>query len=170
MVLNQLRRMILLFLKPIFKLVLIRNKNFNKIAYICKGNICRSVFAEFYSKKRFPKLYCESYGTLNLKNRQSPAKIKKAALSLKINLNNHRSSIFKANKIKKGTLIMCFDLDNYCSILKTDMRLIKNTVLLSIYGEKLYEIEDPYRKPIKEVIDNFKQIKYYIDKIKRVKN
>ena len=157
---------ILLLIKPLNIIIKEKIRKSKKIIFVCKGNICRSAFAEFYTKNQLKKVEIESCGTLDLKSRPSPDKAIQAASLFNAKLSNHMSKVFDIERVKRKTLIICFDLENYFSIIKINPKLIIKTILLSIFGDSFREIEDPYRKDYKNFVVNFKTIKELIDVIK----
>lgn len=113
----------------------------NAIVFICKGNICRSPFAEYYLKKDRPELEVHSAGTYSTPNRLSPVNALLAAIKTgNISLQTHRSKYFLSVKTTKAPLYVVMDRENYFDLLT-----------LGIDGERIRflcdsDIEDPYGK------------------------
>ncbi len=112
------------------------------IAFICKGNINRSAFAEYYVKKMHTNYTVTSYGTVFEENRLSPVNAIEAAAQWGINLDTHRSKYLTQKAISDTELFIIMDKINF-----TDL------CLLNIPANKIFllnkeGITDPYSHEI----------------------
>ena len=88
------------------------------ILFVCKGNICRSPFADSYARKVFPASFTiESCGYYPIDNRPCPDRAVHAAEELGVDLGNHRSKLATGELLNKATLILTFDEEDRKTIL-----------------------------------------------------
>ncbi len=83
----------------------------HKIVFVCKGNICRSAYAEFYAKKVLPdtSLEIESCGIDVDQGLYSPATAIEAAKSRGVDLSKHRSKGLMHCDIERANLILAME-------------------------------------------------------------
>ncbi len=132
------------------------------IAFVCKGNICRSPFAEVYAKKinRFHTFY--SFGTIAHENRLSPINAINAALQLNTSLAEHTSKYLKQEIIRGIDEFIIMDKINYFDLVKLGVPINK------IKFMSQNEIVDPYKKSAEIFVDTYSTIKNILDqKIKQ---
>jgi len=137
----------------------------NKILFVCKGNICRSPFAQYYSQKVFPKsIEISSSGYYSKIGRKCPKKAIKAAKEFGIQLENHRSTLVTEDLIKEAQVIYIFDEENR-QILNSLFPFAKNKIFLlgSLNENSPKIISDPYSKEFFQYKITFKLISKYID-------
>ncbi|MEL6823818.1 MAG: hypothetical protein AAFP70_18835, partial [Calditrichota bacterium] len=150
------------------KKLLQENANVN---FICKGNICRSPFAEFYLKKRFEEngmnsIRITSVGTLQKENRQSPEFAIEAADSFGVDMREHRSKIITEDDIRSYGLLFVMDTELYDRVLE---RFPAAKDKLFFLGEmesgypKTVEIIDPYGSKVGNFKKIYKQIIRSVD-------
>jgi len=143
-------------IKPVLKAHWDKCKN---IAFVCKGNICRSPFAEMYAKKINANKTFISVGTINLIDRFSPVNALKAANILEVDLSSHQSK--HLNDIDKSA-IECFivmDKLNYTELIEYNIPESKLFFLSN------HQIADPYKKGISEFGEVYTEIKKCLDKL-----
>ena len=80
-----------------------------RILVVCKGNICRSPFAEAYLKRRGPGLEVESAGHYPAEGRESPPAACEAALRFGVDLSRHRSRVLTRGQVEWADLILIFE-------------------------------------------------------------
>jgi protein-tyrosine-phosphatase/predicted ATP-grasp superfamily ATP-dependent carboligase len=81
-----------------------------KVLFLCKGNICRSPFAEAVLRKQ--SVECASAGYFPKANRSSPDAGIEAAKSFGIDLSKHHSIVVDTELMKWADLVFVFDLEN----------------------------------------------------------
>ncbi|MGH1362022.1 MAG: hypothetical protein ACRBF0_00605 [Calditrichia bacterium] len=132
------------------------------VNFICKGNICRSPFAEFYLKKRFEEngmnsIRITSVGTLQKQNRQSPEFAIEAAASFDVDMRSHRSKIITQNDIDSYGLLFVMDTELYDKVLEEFPNAKEKLFFLGEMADgypKVIDIIDPYGSKV----GNFKRI------------
>jgi protein-tyrosine-phosphatase/predicted ATP-grasp superfamily ATP-dependent carboligase len=134
-----------------------------KIAFVCKGNICRSPFAELFAKKVNPKHEYFSFGTYLINNRMSPMNAVRIASKFGIDISNTRSSCFALETGLEMDCLIVMDKINYFDLLK-----------LGVPKEKIYflssrNIKDPYGKGENYYEGIYSQIAVAIEKIFKTK-
>jgi protein-tyrosine-phosphatase len=110
----------------------------NRIGFICKGNINRSAFAEFYLNKKYPGYSIRSYGTIFKEKRLSPVNAVKAAEKTGIDLNIHRSKYLSDVNIKETDVFIIMDDTNYWDLIK------RNVDRNKIFRLNAKNVSDPY--------------------------
>lgn len=130
------------------------------VLFVCKGNICRSPFAEHYARRVLPNhVEIDSSGTYPHDDRSSPAEAVEAARPFDVELSNHRSSILSAEQVQRADVILVFDEAN----------LNRVRSLFPEADEKLYrlgaiapggsvELHDPYGGDLEAFSDSYRRI------------
>jgi protein-tyrosine-phosphatase len=93
-------------------------KTANSILFLCKGNICRSPFAEELAKSIWPEKRIESAGTYPDGDRPSPPHAIEAANEFGIKLERKRSRVASAKLFAQFERIVIFD-DEQAAWLRT---------------------------------------------------
>ena len=116
------------------------------LMFVCKGNICRSPFAERYllgKTNQFKRL--DSCGYFPKSGRPSPENAAIAASQFGVELSPHRSAEISAAALESSDVIFVFDYENYHTVRSQFPRAKSKVFLLSwINEESPGEIEDPY--------------------------
>ncbi|MCP4353995.1 MAG: hypothetical protein GY795_51775 [Desulfobacterales bacterium] len=88
------------------------------VLFICKGNICRSPFAELYLKflLRQKHIEVESTGLIKKTMRKSPENAVEAARSFGVDLTEHRSKTLSQEVIDKFGILIVMDTDQFQKI------------------------------------------------------
>lgn len=81
------------------------------ILFLCKGNICRSPFAEMAARAAWPDKVIASAGTYQKAGRPSPAEAVRSARALGIDLQEHRSRFATGATLAAHDLIVVFEPD-----------------------------------------------------------
>lgn len=142
-----------------------------KVMFVCKGNICRSAFAEIYFNNKMPEIKTVSCGYYHKANRSSPKHAVEAAALLNIDLSNHKSKLITENLIQSVDLIITFDKDNITSIcaLSPDAKNKIYPLRCMVNDEFLY-INDPYNKSLDFFTNTFGIIGSALDNISNSNN
>ena len=93
-------------------------KHARSILFICKGNICRSPYAEYYLNKKLREqsiygLTVSSTGFINKYGRKSPIIATEVASSFGVNLLSHRSTVIEKDLVEQHDIIYVMDGDLY---------------------------------------------------------
>ena len=118
------------------------------VGFVCMGNICRSPFAEYYSRKFNPAHQYFSFGTANSENRMSPVNAVKAAESFGVDMTGFSSSTYDAQQVKSADYIFVMDKQNFVTL--KEMGVSEGKIFF--LGDE--EIEDPYGKSL----ENFSRV------------
>jgi len=89
------------------------------VLFVCKGNICRSTFAQYYAKKVLPNsVEIKSAGYYPEKERVCPVEVVEAARELGVDLSAHRSDIITEEMVRQAQVIFTFDEENRRSLIR----------------------------------------------------
>ncbi len=127
-------------------------RNASSVLFICKGNICRSPFAELYARTRLPNIRISSVGLLPASGRSSPNAAIEAAAARNIDLSLHRSRVLSEQDLRSHDIIFVFDVDQFRAIkrlAKTRKMNEKVFFLGSLDTHRGLAIADPYGKDLK---------------------
>jgi len=141
------------------------------ILFICKGNICRSPFADRLAKKMFDdtlrhKVAIDSAG-LDVKSPcPSPQNAIEAAAGFGIDLQDHRSKPFKAEMVHDFDMIVAMETGQYKALAKNSAASHAELFLLPFFenknmhpsGYERYNLADPYGKSLEEFNRCFQRI------------
>lgn len=88
------------------------------VVFLCRGNICRSPFAEGYLKLKVQsgeigKLEVMSAGTYPQEQRESPEVARLVSDEFGVDLNCHRSRVLSSELMKWAGVVMCMDARDY---------------------------------------------------------
>jgi protein-tyrosine-phosphatase/predicted ATP-grasp superfamily ATP-dependent carboligase len=85
----------------------------HSVLFVCKGNICRSPFAEHYARGVFPpRIAVSSCGYYPVMGRESPREAVLAARSHGVDLSRHRSRPLSARALRDADIVFVFDEEN----------------------------------------------------------
>jgi len=133
-----------------------------KILFVCKGNICRSPFAEALVRKAGYD-ECRSAGTENY-HIGKPADVTaiEVAKEFGIDLTSHVARQVQQDDIERAEHIIVMDIENLNrlnELLGETLKGLPPTNLLGEYLRKgVVDIPDPYRKSMEEYRKSFKLI------------
>jgi protein-tyrosine-phosphatase len=130
------------------------------LMFVCKGNICRSPFAELAAKRWLDRagifqVDCSSSGLEAVPGTPSPREAVEAASELGVLLTQHRSTTYALELAGAGGAIVVFEVGHFVQ-LRRHRTLRERVLLLPLFlpremtgwGYRRVAIEDPYGKPI----------------------
>ncbi|HWP65304.1 MAG TPA: ATP-grasp domain-containing protein [Candidatus Limnocylindria bacterium] len=136
------------------------------VLFVCKGNICRSPFAEAYLRSRLNgrAVHVHSAGYHPKRNRPCPAEAVAAAHELATDLAPHRSRILDAAMVQAADAIFTFDQENFTTVLARhpDARH-KVHQLSALAGGDAAEIRDPFGGTIDDFRRTYDRIRRALD-------
>ena len=128
----------------------------SRLVFVCKGNICRSPYAEM--KVRSLGLDAISGGLSTLEGSPANASAIKSASYRKIGLEKHRANLLKSITINETDLIVCMEPHQLSQFSKANSIDCQST-LLGLWGHrKKPVIIDPYGKADSFFDDCFEEI------------
>ena len=136
-----------------------------RILIVCKGNICRSPFAERYLRDKLPAtVEVSSCGYYPTTGRPSPENASAAARNFDIGLTNHRSQVIDEDDVNRSDLIFVFDEENRHE-LRQRFRSARNRIFLigSLNPNGPLYINDPYGEPVDQFHRTYLAIKQALD-------
>jgi protein-tyrosine-phosphatase len=136
-----------------------------RILFLCKGNVCRSPFAERYARLVLPPEWSvTSAGHLDRPGRPSPAEAYTAALQLGVDLLNHRSKVVTRQLFEDADLILAFDEEQLDIVHSSYPDLWSKTFLIGLIGvQEEATVPDPFGKTEREFVRVFCDIARLID-------
>tara|TARA_B110000238_G_scaffold199479_1_gene246673 strand:+ start:224 stop:1879 length:1656 start_codon:yes stop_codon:yes gene_type:complete len=136
------RKLVVAFTKP-NKAKLTINKE-SQILFVCKGNINRSAFAEYYLRSKGFK-NVKSVGTIEREGRKSSRTIEKIAKEQYLmELSDHRSNYLKEIDFLEADIVFYFDNDNFQEISKRFSDKMDKVFFIGCERENVNRIKDPY--------------------------
>lgn len=134
------------------------------ILFVCKGNICRSPFAEKYASQVLPTIEMRSAGYFPKSGRPSPENAIQASKQLGIDLDDHRSAQMSVELANDAGLIIVFDEENFDRIRLAYPHVSEKLHFLNhAVDTGTLAIADPFSKPQDEFIKTYRQIAGAID-------
>lgn len=141
------------------------------IMFICKGNICRSPFAEHIARRLFQEnglsnVILSSSGLEVTQSESAPVAAIAAAKKFDVDLNKHRSQQLSIQKALASDLIVAMEAKQVKTLRKLYPDLKHKFFLLSFFekngswgkGYLKYNIPDPYGKSTKVFDDCYRRI------------
>ncbi len=87
------------------------------VLFVCKGNICRSPFAEGYARARWgARVRVASSGYFPRADRPAPPEAVDAARELGVDLSAHRSRVLDEGAVRAAGAILVFDEENWLTV------------------------------------------------------
>jgi len=140
-----------------------------RILFVCRGNICRSPFAQVYADARFAALGSESIqtrsaGSYPVEDRPSPPEARNAGREFGIDLEAHRSVALSPSLVKWAGVILCMD--------ERDRRELRaypeargKVFFLGSFDSKIrpLAIADPWSRPAEEFQACYREIVASVD-------
>lgn len=140
-----------------------------KILFVCKGNICRSPFAEKYARKIFPpEVSIQSCGIYAQEGRKSPIEAIVTAKTFGVDLSEHRSITVTNEIIEKSDVILVFDWENMQKLMSKYPSHKKKVWYISELNPKCsLLISDPFGKDQKTFKDTYEKIVQNLNILKK---
>jgi protein-tyrosine-phosphatase len=136
-----------------------------KLLFVCRGNICRSPFAERYARLRFASLGLDkietlSAGTFPIDKRLPPQLARRVSVEFGVHLDEHRSRVLETDLTKWASAIVCMDLRDYGELRAVFPEIKNKLFLLRPFDVRARdcEIPDPWGKSA----DAFRSEYYHI--------
>jgi predicted ATP-grasp superfamily ATP-dependent carboligase/protein-tyrosine-phosphatase len=131
------------------------------VAFICKGNICRSPFAERLAQQLFAgEKEFTSAGYYPQAGRECPAEAITAGMLMNVDLSLHRSQRLTAERLQEVDVAFVFDYENYLRV-RTEFRQARQKVfpIGILAAEQPLWIEDPFGNDLEFFRHTYEQIK-----------
>lgn len=137
------------------------------VLFLCKGNICRSPFAEHYFRHIAEgTIQIQSAGYFPKTGRVSPEAALQAAERKGISMQSHRSRIVDHQMFDNSDLILVFDHENYDYVANHYPSFKPKLFFVNhLIPEIPLEISDPYGGTVSRFTEIYQQIKKSIDEI-----
>jgi protein-tyrosine-phosphatase len=130
-----------------------------RLLFMCKGNVCRSPFAEAYARKllghRPTELELVSGGVHPQAGRRVPEAAASAAREWGIDLEGHRSQRLSIDVVARAGAIFCMDLENHDALMAEFPELRGRVFLLRAFDH--LEPGTTIRDPWGESLDTFRE-------------
>jgi protein-tyrosine phosphatase len=149
--------------------------NIKSILFVCKGNICRSPFAEHYASKYFSASNQLLYYSVGIKveyPKPPPIEAIVSAKNFGIDLHDHKSREINYRLMEEYDLIIVMETWQH-KYLRRNFRSFKNKIfLLPLFKKQevvpdsfynIYNIRDPYGKNVAEFDKCFRDINNCLD-------
>ncbi|MHC4397381.1 MAG: arsenate reductase/protein-tyrosine-phosphatase family protein [Planctomycetota bacterium] len=148
------------------KHIKIRCRKFRiNICFVCKGNICRSPFAESYLKKilinkKSCEVNMESSGYYSEAMRRCPSEAVSAGQKFNVDLGQHRSSVLSEELISQNDMIFVFDIENWLVLREKFKRYKSKFFFLGSLSanSRIRIICDPYGQSERAFKDTYSSI------------
>ncbi|MCK6621134.1 MAG: ATP-grasp domain-containing protein [Calditrichaceae bacterium] len=143
------------------------------VAFVCKGNICRSPFAGIYLKSLSAKhnlnhISGDSFGLIPRENRRSPGLALAAAESFGVDMSAHRSKMLTPENAAVAGVIFVMDIDLYKQVKRLYPGARRKLFFLGALQPGRagsIEIADPYGKTLEQFKSVFAQITRSVDQL-----
>ena len=138
-----------------------------QILFVCKGNICRSPFAEAALRKLAPRgIEIRSAGYYPAGDRPSPQDAIAAASAFGIDLSQHRSRVLDEEAMQWADAIFFFDLENQEALrCRFPAALSKMHFLGALDAGRNLEIADPFEEGLDQFRETYRQIFELLDRV-----
>jgi len=120
----------------------------SSVLFVCKGNICRSPFAERYARTILPaSVRVAAAGYYPIHGRPSPEEAVEMAKEFGVNLDDHSSEVLNEEMVRRSHVIFAFDGENYDYVRSSYPFARRKIHLLGVLNRKgSITIQDPYGK------------------------
>ena len=137
------------------------------ILFLCKGNICRSPFAEAYARQQFPvTLKVMSCGYFPEEGRKCPDDAVSAAHQFQVDLGGHRSEIVTREMLENANIVFLFDQENRDKIINLFPDIKRKLFFLgSLSDNDSIHIKDPNGGTVEVFTETYRLIRFSIDRL-----
>ena len=139
-----------------------------RVLFVCKGNICRSPFAQYYARAILPPaVEVYSCGYYPVEGRVCPQTALAAAKEMGIELAEHRSKIISQELLTQADLVLAFDESDYATLRNKYPSVRGKMYLLGIFAPRGgITIRDPYGGSIDDFRTVYRKITRALDSLK----
>jgi protein-tyrosine-phosphatase len=139
----------------------------HNVLFVCKGNICRSPFAQRYAQQKFPQGWSfASSGYYPRSQRMSPSVAVSVAREFGVNLLDHRSTELSPQAVHDADIIITFDEEDRRTLLERYPAARNKGYLMGMFSVKApLIIKDPFGAPTKSYRSTYETIARIIDAI-----
>jgi protein-tyrosine phosphatase len=136
----------------------------SRIMFVCKGNICRSPFAELYARKLSGKrrLSFSSSGFHQKSGRRSPETAVLASKEFRVNLSRHRSRTINESMVENSDIVFVFDEENLRNFRREFPEHAGKVHRIALLINRI-NIEDPYGGDESKFVGVYERIKRSVD-------
>jgi protein-tyrosine-phosphatase/predicted ATP-grasp superfamily ATP-dependent carboligase len=133
-----------------------RMENSPRIVFLCRGNICRSPFAEAFARQALDAaglahIETASAGTYPVSGRVSPPEALLAAREAGVSLEEHRSRTLDPDLVRWAGAVVCMDLKDSRLLADGFPDAKDKAFFLGTFGpERDVRIDDPWGRPLEE--------------------
>jgi protein-tyrosine phosphatase len=139
-----------------------------KLLFLCYGNICRSPIAEKVAKRLLPEAEVSSAGFYSQEGRSTPDLVQRAAGSLGIDLTDWASRRVTGEMVRRADLVVLMDLYNFRDFRREFPSDQNKIVFLGLLLEPpQLMINDPYGKPLPEILNIITEISKGVTELAR---
>jgi protein-tyrosine-phosphatase/predicted ATP-grasp superfamily ATP-dependent carboligase len=142
-----------------------RTRTATTLLFVCKGNICRSPFAERYAREVLPgHITIHSCGYYPANDRLAPDSAQIAAREFGVELSEHRSTVITQEMVERADVILTFDEDNSSTLHRTHPAAAARVFPLGVLPDGSSSvIRDPYGGDLVVFKSVYRQIARKID-------
>ena len=141
-------------------------KSAQHILFVCKGNICRSAFAEEYAKSILNNSFeISSCGYWTDDGKMSDQTAQKVAQSFGVDLSMHRTRMISEELMNKSDIIFTFDYESITSLCRKYPFIRHKLFLLGLLTKNNLIIRDPFGKDESDFREVFKMIREGVDNL-----
>jgi len=136
-----------------------------RVLFVCKGNICRSPFAEHLARRALPAgVEVGSAGTLQEAGRPCPAEAVAAARALRVDLRDHRSRPVSAELLDRSDLVLVFDDASRHGLLRLHPEARARIARVGLLAERgPVDVRDPYGGRLEDYEATYRTIAAALD-------
>jgi protein-tyrosine-phosphatase/predicted ATP-grasp superfamily ATP-dependent carboligase len=137
------------------------------ILFVCKGNICRSPFAERYARSILSdSLSIHSSGYFPVSGRPAPEDAITAAAEQHVDLSDHRSQRLDSETVRNADVIFVFDEQNRRRLVENFPQAIRKVHMLGSLLQNAPDIiDDPYSGDLATFRITYSRIAKAIDRL-----
>ena len=136
----------------------------DQVLFVCKGNICRSPFAEAYARRALAGKSVASSGYFPRSDRLAPPEAVEAAQEMGVDLAPHRSAVLTGEQIDAADAVFVFDDENVRTVqaqFPESRAKIHRLADLSMNGDPV--IADPYGRSLDDFRKTYRTIARLLD-------
>jgi protein-tyrosine phosphatase len=140
------------------------------LIFICRGNICRSPFAEAYARLRLHErgighVQLSSAGTYPMDQRPSPKLAREVSREFGVGIDDHLSRTLSAASIESCGAVVCMDMKDFTQLRQSFPAAKGKVFFLKVFDATTrdFQIVDPWGKSVDEFRACFRQVSASVD-------